>query len=119
VGMSIRLEKINAEIRKQLMKIIQQEIDDPNIGLITLTKVDTSPDLEEAKVYFSLLDQTKHQKVKKTLDGMKGFIKTILAKKVRLKKTPDLFFRLDDSIKYSLDIYQKIEELKDEEDKGK
>jgi ribosome-binding factor A len=36
-----------------------------------------------------------------------------------LKKTPDLFFRLDDSIKYSLDIYQKIEELKDEEDKGK
>ncbi|MCF7870999.1 MAG: 30S ribosome-binding factor RbfA [Candidatus Omnitrophica bacterium] len=117
--MSIRLEKINAEIRRQLMKIIQQEIDDPNIGLITLTKVDTSSDLEEAKVYFSLLDQNKQQKVKKILDEMKGFIKTLLAKKVRLKKTPDLVFRLDKSIKYSLDIYQKIEELKDEEDKDK
>lgn len=117
--MSIRIEKINSEIRKKITEIVQQEIDDPNIGLITITKVDTEPDLEEAKVYFSLLDQEKSAKVKKTLNEMKGFIKIVLAKKIRLKKTPELSFHLDDTIKYSLDIYQKIEELKDEEDKNK
>ncbi len=117
--MSIRIEKINAEIRKQLTEIIQHEIDDPNIGLITITQVDTKPDLEEAKVYFSLLDQKKYKKVKKTLNEMKKFIRTILAKNIKLKKTPNLFFQPDDTIKYSLDIYQKIEELKDEEDKNK
>lgn len=117
--MSIRIDKINTEMRRQLMKIIQEEIDDPNIGLVTITKVDTKPDLEEAKVYFSLLDQKKYEKVKKVLNQMKGFIKVILAKKIRLKKTPELVFQLDKSIKYSLDIYQKIEELKDEENKNK
>lgn len=117
--MSIRIEKINAEMRKQLTEIIQHEIDDPNIGLITITQVDTNPDLEEAKVYFSLLDQRKYKKVKKTLNEMKKFIRTILAKNIKLKKTPNLLFQPDDTIKYSLDIYQKIEELKDEEDKNK
>ncbi|MFO8053447.1 MAG: 30S ribosome-binding factor RbfA [Candidatus Omnitrophota bacterium] len=115
--MSVRIDKINTEMRKQLMRIIQQELDDPNIGLVTITKVDTKPDLEEAKVYFSLLDEKKHQKAKEALDKMKGFIKVILAKKIRLKKTPELIFQFDKSIKYSLDIYQKIEELKDEENK--
>ncbi|MCF7888341.1 MAG: 30S ribosome-binding factor RbfA [Candidatus Omnitrophica bacterium] len=117
--MSIRIDKINTEMRRQLMKIIQEEIDDPNIGLVTITKVYTKPDLEEAKVYFSLLDQKRYEKVKKVLDKMKGFIKVILAKKIRLKKTPELTFQLDKSIKYSLDIYQKIEEIKDEENKNK
>ncbi len=115
--MSIRIEKINREMRRQLMKVIQEEIDDPNIGLVTITKVETKPDLEEAIVYFSLLDQKKYKKVKKILDEMKGFIKNIVAKKIVLKKMPELVFRLDESIKYSLDIYQKIEDLKDEENK--
>ncbi|MCF7873892.1 MAG: 30S ribosome-binding factor RbfA [Candidatus Omnitrophica bacterium] len=115
--MSVRIDKINTEMRKQIMKIVQQEIDDPNVGLVTITKVDTKPDLEEAKVYFSILDQTKQKKVKETLDKMKGFIKVLLARKIRLKKIPELVFQLDESIKYSVDIYQKIEELKDEEGK--
>ncbi len=115
--MSVRIEKINNEMRKQLMKIVQQEVDDPSLRLLTITKVDTTSDLKEAKVYFSLLDQKNYQKCKKALKNMKGLIKGNLARKIRLKKMPELSFFPDKSIKYSLDIYQKIEALKDEEDK--
>lgn len=117
--MSVRIEKINNEIRKQLMKVIQEEVDDPKLGLLTITKVDTTPDLKEARVYYSLLDQKKQDRAKKLLEEMGGFIKNNLAKKIRLKKMPELLFFSDDSIKYSVDIYQKIEELKDAKDKKK
>lgn len=112
--MGVRIEKINNEIRKQLVKIFQEEIDDPGLSLLTVTRVDASADLKEAKVYFSLLDQKKYQKCKKTLKAMKGFIKVSLAKKIILKKMPELNFFPDKSIKYSVDINQKIERLKDE-----
>lgn len=112
--MSIRIEKINNELRKQLMEIVQQDVDDPSLDLLTITKVETTTDLKEAKVYFSLLDQKKYPKAKKVLESMKGFIKSSLAGKIRLKKMPDLFFFPDESIKYSLDIHKKIEDLKNE-----
>jgi ribosome-binding factor A len=110
--MSLRIEKINSELRRQIMEIVQDEIDDPTIGLLSITKVETTPDLMECKVYFSLLDDTKYEKVQKILDGMAKFIRVHLGKRIRLKFLPQLKFIPDDSIKYSVDIYSKIEEIK-------
>ena len=112
---SLRIEKVNRELRKQLMYIVQKEIDDPDVEFLSVTRVETTADLQESKVYFSLLDETKYERAKQILDEMKGFIRANLGKRIRLKILPQLNFLPDESIKYSVDIYQKIEEIKNSE----
>jgi len=110
--MSLRMEKIDHELQKQLMDIIQREIDDPLLEFLSITRVRTTADLQESKVYFSLLQDDKYDQALKTLAQMKGFIRASLAKRIRLKILPKLAFFPDESIKYSVEIYQKIEEIK-------
>lgn len=116
--MTLRSEKVNNEIRKQIMEIIQHEIDDPCVELLSVTRVETSSDLRESKIYFSILNESKSIEVKKILDKMSDFIRIKLAKRIKIKFLPQLRFLPDDSIKYSVDIYKKIEEIK-AEDKNK
>ncbi|MBN3039991.1 MAG: 30S ribosome-binding factor RbfA [Candidatus Omnitrophica bacterium] len=110
--MSVRMDKINQEIRKQIMEVIQREIDDPTLEFLSITSVRTTSDLQECRIYFSMLQDDKYPQAKETLEKMKGFIRSSLAKKIRLKVLPQLVFFPDDSIKYSVDIYRKIEEIK-------
>lgn len=110
--MSLRMEKIDSEMRRQITEIIRDELDDPNIGVLSITKVETTSDLTESKVYFSLLDDTKYKKVQSILDRMAKFIRFNLGKRIIIKILPQLTFLPDDSIKYSVDIYSKIEEVK-------
>ena len=113
--MSIRLEKVNNEIRKQLMHIIQEDIDDPVADFLSITKVITSPDLRESKVYFSLLNESEYEKAKELLNKMNGFIRSRLGKRIYLKTLPSLQFLADDSIKYSVDISKRIDEVTEED----
>jgi len=113
--MSLRIEKVNAELRRQIMQIIQKEIDDPIVDFLSITRVETTLDLQESKVYFSMLDESKYDAAQEILDSTNSLIRVKLAKKIRLKILPKLFFKPDNSIKYSVDIYQKIEELKEED----
>ncbi|MDP2922908.1 MAG: 30S ribosome-binding factor RbfA [Candidatus Omnitrophota bacterium] len=106
------MEKIDSEMRRQITEIIRDELDDPNIGVLSITKVETTSDLTESKVYFSLLDDTKYKKVQSILDRMAKFIRFNLGKRIIIKILPQLTFIPDDSIKYSVDIYSKIEEVK-------
>ena len=116
--MSMRMDKVNKELMRQITHAIQDEVDDPTIGILSITKVETTPDLRESKVYFSLLDDTQYQRVQGILDKMNKLIRTNLGKRVRIKILPQLKFIPDDSIKYSVDIYQKIEEIRGEENAG-
>ena len=116
--MSIRLEKVNNEIRKQLMHIIQEDIDDPVADFLSITKVVTSPDLRESRVYFSLLNESEYEKAKELLEKMGGFIRSRLAKRIYLKTLPSLQFFADDSIKYSVDISKKIDEVTEADKKS-
>ncbi|MBU2102503.1 MAG: 30S ribosome-binding factor RbfA [Candidatus Omnitrophota bacterium] len=114
--MSLRMQKVNSELRRQLMEIIQQEVDDPNVGVLSITRVDTTNDLREAKVYFSLLDETQIARVQNILDKMNKFLRVSLGKRTHLKILPELRFIPDDTIRYSVDIYTRIEEIKKEEE---
>lgn len=119
--MSLRMEKVNSEIQKQLMDIIQKEIDDPTIGLLSITRVDTTSDLRESKIYFSLLDETKYDRVQDIFKAMNAFIRMHLGKRIKIKILPELRFIPDASIKYSVDMYKKIEEVRkqDQENESK
>lgn len=115
--MSMRMEKVNAEIKRRVMEIIQTELDDPHLGLVSVTRVHTLPDLKESRIYFSVLNNAEFERTKQILTSMSGFIRRILGKKIRLKSLPHLVFIPDESIQYSVDIYTKIEEVMgDQED---
>jgi len=116
--MGIRIEKINRELQKQIANIISKEVDDPALGIFSITKVDTSPDLKESKIYFSLLDDKKYEEVLKILDKMSSFIKTSVAKKIHLKILPNFKFVPDHSISYSVYMYKKIEEIRQNDRKN-
>jgi len=111
--MSLRMEKVNRQLQKQIMAVIQKEVDDPDMDFLSITRVETTKDLQESRVYYSLLNESNYDKAAAILKRMKGFIRSSLAKRVRLKILPQLDFIPDDSVKYSVDIYKKIEEIKE------
>ena len=109
---SNRMDKINEELRKELSIIIDTDLKNPHItGMISVTKVKTSPDLRYARVYISLLNC---KNVKETLDGLKsasGFMRTELARRVNLRYTPELRFEIDDSMEYGARIENILKEI--------
>jgi ribosome-binding factor A len=113
------MDKINREIQRQVMDIIQKDVDDPIAVFLSITKVETTSDLQDSKIYFSLLNESEYDKAQQLLSKMRGFIRSALGKKIRLKILPQLIFIPDDSIKYSVDIYKKIEEIKNSEKKDR
>lgn len=111
-----RLGRINAELKKEISNIITFELNDPNIkGLISVTRVKTTPDLKFAKVYVSILDAKNKEKTIQVLKDCSGFIRTQIAKSINLRITPQLVFELDDSIEYGMKIDSIIKELKNNE----
>ena len=109
---SNRMDKVNEELKREISIIIDQELKNPNItGIISVTKVRTSPDLKYAKVYISLLNCNSK---KNTLEGLKnatGFIRTEIAKRVNLRYTPELVFKIDDSMEYGNHIENILKEI--------
>ena len=107
-----RIERINEEYKKVLSQIIGYELKNTNItGLISVTKVKTSSDLKNAKVYISILGSKSK---KNTLEGLKnasGFIRTELAQRVNLRYTPELVFELDETIEYGAKIDSILKEI--------
>ena len=105
--MSVRSNKISALIQEELSLIFLHKIQDPELGLVTITNVKVSPDLKIAKVYLSILDKEKREYVMNHVESLKGFIRTELAHRVRIKNTPELNFYVDDT----LDYVERMEEL--------
>jgi ribosome-binding factor A len=110
-----RPERVQEAIREEVAKIVQQEIKDPRIGFITITKVELTRDLRFARIYFSILGDPKDKhKALKGLNNAKGYIKGRLADKVKLRFMPDIAFKIDDSFEYTKHIYDLLDKLKKE-----
>ena len=103
-----RTDKLDSILLREISMIISQEINDPKLGFPTVTEVDVAPDLNTAKVYVSFLG--KNYKKRDGIDVLrraKGHIKSLLAKRIRIRKIPDLTFIVDDT----LDKADRIEEI--------
>ena len=111
-----RMDRVNEEYKRELSKIIDQDLKNPNItGLISVTKVKTSSDLKTARVYISVINSKSK---KNTLEGLKnatGFIRSELAKRVNLRYTPELIFELDETMEYGAKIDKILKEIIPEE----
>ncbi len=94
--MKNRLDRINVTLRKEISLIIAKDINDPRINFISITDVDCSSDLKNAKVYFKSQDENKYR-MEEILNKASGFISHRLGEKMRLKYTPRLSFHYDDT----------------------
>ena len=99
--MNNRMDKVNEELKKALGKIISQELKDPKLtGLITVTGVKTTPDLKYSRVFISMIGCKSQKENIAILKKSSGFIRSLIAKEVNLKFTPELVFEFDESIEY-------------------
>ena len=116
---SQRPERVQEAIREEVAKIVQQELKDPRLGFITITRVELTRDLRFARIYFSVLGEAKHKKrALYGLNSAKGHIKGILADRVKLKFMPDIVFKIDDSFEKTKEIYDLLDKLKKEKKDG-
>ena len=99
-----RTDKLDSLLQKEISNIIQFDLNNPEIGFVTVSEVRVSPDLSKGKVYVSFFG--KNYEVA-ALKKSKGFIKTELAKRIKLRKIPDLEFVVDDT----LQKVSRIEEI--------
>lgn len=114
---SQRSEKVAEAIRREISEVIHNEMKDPRIGFLTVTKVRVTDDLRHAEVYFSILGAKEDRK--KALDGLNsagGFLRRQIGERLKLRYTPELKFTLDKSIEYSAHIAEVLEKLKKEKE---
>jgi ribosome-binding factor A len=104
----VRVGRVGEQIKKELSQILQSELKDPRVGFITVTGVDVTNDLSQAKVFLSVLgtEQQKEESLK-AIAKATGFIRSELSKRIRLRITPELQFQFDASIEYG----SRIDEL--------
>jgi ribosome-binding factor A len=114
--MSHRIERVNNLIRREVSELIQRELRDPRLDeFVAVTEVTTSPDLRYAKVFISCISgKQEEQKILGVLNAAAGFLRTELAKKVRLRRTPELDFHWDDSIEHGDRILRLIDQARAE-----
>ncbi|EIT85122.1 ribosome-binding factor A [Fictibacillus macauensis ZFHKF-1] len=113
----IRSNRIGEQMKKELGDIIGRKLKDPRIGFVTVTGVEVTGDLQQATVYISVFgnDDQKEQ----TLRGLakaSGFIRTEIGKRIRLRKTPEISFKFDESIAYGSKIESLLTDLKAPDD---
>lgn len=110
--MTLKAEKVAGIIQKEVSEIIQFELKDQKIGFITITDVTVTNDLSIAKIYVSFLGQKAREEAgMKALERSKGFIRTNLAKRMTLRKVPELQFKIDDSLERGNKIEKILYEM--------
>jgi ribosome-binding factor A len=106
-----RMRRINEVLREVVGAAISNDLSDPRIGFVTVTSVETSPDLRTAKVFVSVLGSEEEREA--TLEGLRsshGVLQSRIAAETRMKRTPTLTFRYDDTIEKGARISELLEE---------
>ncbi len=109
-----RHDKVSEALKQEISNIIHAELKDPRLGFITVTRVELTQDLRNAKVFFSVLGkEEEHKKTKEALDSASGFIRRLIAQRIRLRLVPEISFKEDKSAEYSIRIQEALDEIKE------
>ena len=105
--------KLGDLIQRELSELLQRELRDPRVGMITITGVDVSPDFSHAKVFFTLLEKQNLQEAMQGLRRASGFLRSQLAKRIKLYTTPELRFEYDESVERGDRLSRLIDSTKE------
>lgn len=114
--MRVRANRVSEQIKKELGTILQRELKDPRIGFVTVTGVEVTGDLQQATIYISVMGN--EEELAGTLEGLAkatGFIRSEIGKRIRLRHTPELVFKVDESIEYGNRIEKLLKEVRNDE----
>ena len=93
-----RPQKLGDLIQRDLSELIARELRDPRVGMVTITSVDVSPDLSHAKVFYTTLDPSHVAQAQQGLQRAAGFLRSQLARRIKMYTTPELRFSYDESV---------------------
>jgi ribosome-binding factor A len=113
---SHRIERINAQIKREISELIQQHLRDPRLSeFVAVTEVSTAPDLKTAKIFVSSIGgQQDEEQTLKALNSASGFLRTAIAKRIKMRYTPELHFVWDNSIEHGDKVLRLIDQVKQE-----
>lgn len=115
---NLRANRVAEQMKKELGDIIERRLKDPRIGFVTVTDVEVTGDLQQAKIYLTVLgDEEKREQTLKGLEKAKGFIRSEIGNRIRLRKTPELEFRWDHSFEHGARIDELLHDLHNKEDR--
>ena len=107
-----RLDRVNQLIKEEVSLLLQRELKDPRLGFVTVTEVDTSNDLRQAKVFVSVLGGDEQWTASlEALQSARGFIRNWLRQHLDLRMTPELVFRPDRSMEHAARIQALLKDL--------
>lgn len=112
---SNRIGRINEEIQRELSDLLRS-VKDPRVhGLVSIVRVDTTPDLHYAKIYVSVLNKEDGKEVLKGLRSAGGYLRRELGRALSLRHTPELIFQADDSIDQGAHILKLLNDIERKE----
>ena len=120
--MTRRTERVASELRASLARLLREEVTDPRIGLVTITRIDVAPDLTHAIVFWSALDARGEETAQASQEGLESaaaFLRRRAAQDLPLKRMPELRFRYDPSLaqgQQTLDLLRTLEVSRESDD---
>ena len=107
-----RLDRVNQLIREEISTLLQRELKDPRLGFVTVTEVETSKDLRQAKVFVSVLgDDRQWAASLAALTSARGFVRNWLRQNLDLRVTPEVDFRPDRSMEHAAKIQSLLKQV--------
>lgn len=116
--MSYRIDKVSRLIKEEISWIFIHKLKDPAMGFLTITDVKLSPDLKNAKIYFSVLQKETRQAVLERINEVKGLIRGELAHRIKMRFIPELNFYVDDTTDYVEKMENLFRQIHKENDKN-
>ncbi|MEW5933075.1 MAG: 30S ribosome-binding factor RbfA [Bacillota bacterium] len=114
----MRRERVAEALREEISALLS-ELKDPRVGFASITRVEMSPDLRHARVYVSVLgDEARKKATMEGLHSATGFIRSEVGRRVRLFRTPEIAFQLDESLEKGARVLKLMEEVSREEGHG-
>lgn len=107
-----RSQRVSDLLREEIAEIIMRRLKDPRLGFVTVTGVDITDDLKIARVFISVLKEEEKETTLDILNSAKSFIRSEVAKRVRMKTIPTFEFRIDESVEYGARIDRLLKEIK-------
>ena len=109
-----RQDRVQEQIMRDLAELTHTGLKDPRAGFITITEVELTRDYSHATVWYTVMDEKTREVTAEALDNAKGHLRSELAKRIKVFKTPELHFEYDESIERGMNISSLIDQANSE-----